>query len=217
MSNNLIRSLTLMYDDDHDNGVLCDLICLFFSSLFSYPLFFFRQFGLDNFCISSPSVVPSSPLTAVRFGRVPKREKAKILAAMQSVNARSQEKALEMELEDEAKLMSIVVKAHEDTCDYTKDKIAPLVQRARENPVYTQCTPQLVSTFKVSGIFFPTPFFIDFLFSLFRGRERGECVHVVGIEKRVAGRRHSVVVFSFLKVIFLSNQDVATRLDFAKC
>lgn len=81
--------------------------------------------------------------STVRFGRVPKREKAKILAAMQSVNARSQEKALAVELEDENKLVSTIVTAHEETCDYTRDKIAPLIQRAREDPVYTQCTPQL--------------------------------------------------------------------------
>ncbi|GAB6019756.1 Ecdysone-induced protein [Chamberlinius hualienensis] len=76
----------------------------------------------------------------VRFGRVPKREKAKILAAMQSVNARSQERALTLELEDESKLVANIVKANIETCDYTKDKIYPLLQRARENPVYSQAS-----------------------------------------------------------------------------
>ncbi|XP_050047286.1 nuclear hormone receptor E75 isoform X3 [Dermacentor andersoni] len=79
----------------------------------------------------------------VRFGRVPKREKAKILAAMQKVNASSQEKALAVELEDEMRLFETVVRAHEETCDFTSDKVAPLLERARSHPVYTLCPPQL--------------------------------------------------------------------------
>ncbi|UYV73749.1 E75 [Cordylochernes scorpioides] len=75
---------------------------------------------------------------AVRFGRVPKREKAKILAAMQKVNASSQEKALSLELEDEYRVMSIVVEAHEETCAYTKEKVAPLLDQARSCPVFAQ-------------------------------------------------------------------------------
>nr|ADR78567.1 ecdysone response nuclear receptor E75D [Agelena silvatica] len=80
---------------------------------------------------------------SVRFGRVPKREKAKILAAMQKVNACSQEKALCAELEDELRLLTTIVRAHEETCDYTRDKVAGLVEKARTQPVYTQCPPQL--------------------------------------------------------------------------
>lgn len=82
-------------------------------------------------------------MRAVRFGRVPKREKAKILAAMQKVNASSQEKALAVELEDEMRLFDTVVRAHEETCDFTSDKVAPLLERAHAQPVYTQCPPQL--------------------------------------------------------------------------
>lgn len=81
----------------------------------------------------------------VRFGRVPKREKAKILAAMQSVNAKSQEKALTLELEDEAKLVANIVKAYLDTCDYTKDKIYSVLQTARANPIYTQCSSAMMA------------------------------------------------------------------------
>lgn len=87
-------------------------------------------------------------VAAVRFGRVPKREKARILAAMQqSSHSRSQEKALAAELEDEQRLLATVVRAHLDTCDFTRDKIAPVLARARETPSYTSCPPTLVSTF----------------------------------------------------------------------
>lgn len=84
-------------------------------------------------------------LTAVRFGRVPKREKAKILAAMQKVNQNSQEKLLNEQLEDENKLLSTILQAHDETCDYTREKVAPLVERARTQPVYAQCPPSMVS------------------------------------------------------------------------
>lgn len=83
-------------------------------------------------------------IVAVRFGRVPKREKAKILAAMQKVNANSQEKALCVELEDESRLLSTIIRAHEETCDYTREKVAPLVERARTQPVFAHCPPQMV-------------------------------------------------------------------------
>lgn len=82
---------------------------------------------------------------AVRFGRVPKREKAKILAAMQKVNMNSMEKLLNAQLEDENRLLSTILQAHDETCDYTKDKVAPLVERARSQPVFAACSPQMVS------------------------------------------------------------------------
>jgi nuclear receptor subfamily 1 group D protein 3 len=52
---------------------------------------------------------------AVRFGRVPKREKAKILAAMQSVNARLAERSLPAKFANEVQLMQSVVRAHMET------------------------------------------------------------------------------------------------------
>lgn len=82
-------------------------------------------------------------MTAVRFGRVPKREKAKILAAMQKVNQNSQEKLLNEQLEDESRLLATIVQAHDDTCDYTHEKVASLIDRARTNPVYAQCPPSM--------------------------------------------------------------------------
>lgn len=89
----------------------------------------------------------------MRFGRVPKREKARILAAMQqSSHSRSQEKAVAAELEDEQRLLTTVVQAHLDTCDFTRDKVAPILVRARETPNYTACPPTLVSN-QFSNVF----------------------------------------------------------------
>lgn len=77
---------------------------------------------------------------AVRFGRVPKREKAKILAAMQSSRMKTQESKVMGELNDDAKIIDCIVRAHYDTCDYTKKKMEPFLQRAKANPKYISCS-----------------------------------------------------------------------------
>lgn len=90
-----------------------------------------------------------SPLfTAVRFGRVPKREKARILAAMQqSSSSKCTEKALAAELDDDQRLLATIARAHVDTCAFTADKVEPMLRCARETPTYTACPSTLVSTF----------------------------------------------------------------------
>lgn len=68
------------------------------------------------------------------------------MAAMQqSSNSRYMEKAVAAELDDEQRLLATVVRAHIDTCDYTRDKVEPMLRRAREQPSYTACPPTLVS------------------------------------------------------------------------
>jgi len=77
---------------------------------------------------------------AVRFGRVPKREKAKILAAMQSSRQKTQESKVMGELNDDAKIIDCIVRAHYDTCDYTRKKMEPFLQGAKANPKYISCS-----------------------------------------------------------------------------
>jgi len=77
---------------------------------------------------------------AVRFGRVPKREKAKILAAMQSSRMKTQESKVMGELNDDAKIIDCIVRAHYDTCDYTRKKMEPFLQRAKASPKYISCS-----------------------------------------------------------------------------
>jgi len=77
---------------------------------------------------------------AVRFGRVPKREKAKILAAMQSSRMKTQESKVMGELNDDAKIIDCIVRAHYDTCDYTRKKMDPFLQSAKANPKYISCS-----------------------------------------------------------------------------
>ncbi|XP_046740588.1 nuclear hormone receptor E75-like isoform X3 [Diprion similis] len=97
-----------------------------------------------QYCRLKKCIAVGMSRDAVRFGRVPKREKARILAAMQqSSHSRSQEKAVAAELEDDQRLLATVVRAHLDTCDFTREKVAPVLARARETPNYTACPPTL--------------------------------------------------------------------------
>ncbi|RWS31633.1 Nuclear hormone receptor E75-like protein [Leptotrombidium deliense] len=96
-----------------------------------------------QYCRLKKCIAVGMSRDAVRFGRVPKREKAKILAAMQKVNQNSQEKQLNEQLEDENRLLASIIEAHEETCDYTRDKVAPLMEMARTQPVYAHCPPQM--------------------------------------------------------------------------
>ena len=65
---------------------------------------------------------------------------------MQKVNANSMEKALGAVLEDEHQIAATIARAHDETCDYTRDKVTPLLEAARARPIYAQCPPQMVSS-----------------------------------------------------------------------
>ena len=68
---------------------------------------------------------------AVRFGRVPKREKAKILAAMQQCHVvKNAERVLQVELDDLAALTRNIIAAHLGTCEFTREKVEKLYERA---------------------------------------------------------------------------------------
>ena len=90
-------------------------------------------------------MIKISLFSAVRFGRVPKREKAKINAAMESSRLKNMENRVMAELADDAKIIETVVRAHFDTCDYTEEKIKPFIAKAKEEKQFTQCTG-MVST-----------------------------------------------------------------------
>ena len=87
----------------------------------------------------------NNSVSAVRFGRVPKREKAKITAAMESSRLKNMENRVMAEMADDAKIIETVVRAHFDSCDYTADKIKPFIAKATAEKQFTQCTG-MVST-----------------------------------------------------------------------
>ncbi|KAL5290567.1 E75 family protein [Megaselia abdita] len=94
-----------------------------------------------QYCRLKKCIAVGMSRDAVRFGRVPKREKARILAAMQqSTQNRGQQRALTTELDDEPRLLAAVLRAHMETCEFTKEKVASMRQRARECPSYSMPT-----------------------------------------------------------------------------
>jgi len=93
-----------------------------------------------QYCRLKKCIAAGMSRDAVRFGRVPKREKAKILAAMQSSRMKTQESKVMGELNDDAKIIDCIVRAHYDTCDYTRKKMEPFLQRAKASPKYISCS-----------------------------------------------------------------------------
>lgn len=84
---------------------------------------------------------------------MPKREKARILAAMQqSSSSRAHEQAAAAELDDAPRLLARVVRAHLDTCEFTRDRVAAMRTRARDCPTYSQPTLVSIAIFYITII-----------------------------------------------------------------
>lgn len=82
-----------------------------------------------------------SIISAVRFGRVPKREKARIEAAMQqSTRNRALTTHSWSDLEDLQHVIDTVVGAHLETCEFTRDRVREMKVRAKDCPNYTEPT-----------------------------------------------------------------------------
>merc|ERR1719430_1017467 len=113
---------------------------------------------------------------AVRFGRVPKREKAKINAAMHSSRMKNMETRVMAEMADDAKIIETVVRAHFDTCDYTAEKIKPFIAKAQAEQSYTQCSGM---TCPMKGR--PEQSFLDQFSELFMNHVRQVCTFAKSI------------------------------------
>jgi hypothetical protein len=82
---------------------------------------------------------------AVRFGRVPKKEKAKIMEQMQKVNLNSQFNYLNAILQNETNIIQQTIKAHVQTCEYTREKFERFQKKAWQKPVFVDCPAHRVS------------------------------------------------------------------------
>ena len=81
---------------------------------------------------------------AVRFGRVPKKEKAKIMEQMQKVNAQSQTSIMGSLLDNENEVLQKIIEAHIKTCEFTKSKLQVFREKAWQNPVFVDCPAHMV-------------------------------------------------------------------------
>lgn len=61
----------------------------------------------------------------------------------QSTQNRGQQRALATELDDQPRLLNAVLRAHMETCEFTREKVQSMRQRARECPTYS--SPTMVS------------------------------------------------------------------------
>jgi len=138
-------SVTMGPEDDNQNSILKGILQN--GSSFNYP--------------------------AVRFGRVPKREKAKIMAAMQNSRIRTLESNVMKEMEDERVIIDTIVSAHFDTCEYTTEKIRPFIAKARGEENLTSCTGMTCPMKGGSGR--PEQFFIDQFSDKFMDHVRQVC------------------------------------------
>lgn len=88
-------------------------------------------------------------LAAVRFGRVPKKEKARIIEQMQKVNSQSQSTALSTILQNEQDVVHAVINAHHMTCDLSLSRVSQMRDHALQLSNYINCPANMVSVFKV--------------------------------------------------------------------
>ncbi|ESN98930.1 hypothetical protein HELRODRAFT_67463, partial [Helobdella robusta] len=78
---------------------------------------------------------------AVRFGRVPKREKAKILEQMHKVNLQCREMSTtDTILSDGKEFRRLIVEAHEQTCRFTKEKLSKFIEDSRSKAYFVNCS-----------------------------------------------------------------------------
>lgn len=80
---------------------------------------------------------------------MPKREKAKILAAMQSSRMKTQESKVLTEMTDDSKIIETVVRAHYDTCDYTRNKMEPFIQKAKASQSFAVCSGSVSQALRI--------------------------------------------------------------------
>ncbi|CAD5110810.1 DgyrCDS174 [Dimorphilus gyrociliatus] len=78
---------------------------------------------------------------AVRFGRVPKKEKAKIIEQMKKINNISQKNTIDFVLENENEIGSLIIKAHKEFCKFTKDRFQAFFTAAWREPRFASCAP----------------------------------------------------------------------------
>ena len=86
----------------------------------------------------------SFPSSAVRFGRVPKKEKARIIEQMQKVNLQSATTQMSSILISTQDLVQSVIVAHKQTCDLYQEKVRMMRDIAMMKNDYVDCPAHMV-------------------------------------------------------------------------
>ncbi|VDO93111.1 unnamed protein product [Soboliphyme baturini] len=85
-----------------------------------------------QYCRLKKCIAVGMSRDAVRFGRVPKREKAKIIADMQRTSFQSRTDNLTVELEDDENIITSIVRAHADTSEILHDRVLSVLDHYRK-------------------------------------------------------------------------------------
>lgn len=85
-------------------------------------------------------------LTAVRFGRVPKKEKARIIEQMQKNTMHSQTSQMMTMFQNSRDLIQAIVTAHHHTCVFTHGNVRQMREDAIKNNNFVNCPAQMVTT-----------------------------------------------------------------------
>jgi nuclear receptor subfamily 1 group D protein 3 len=84
-------------------------------------------------------------LTAVRFGRVPKKEKARIIEQMQKNTIHSQTSQMMTMFQNSRDLIQAIVSAHHHTCVFTLSNVGQMREEAIKNNNFVNCPAHMVS------------------------------------------------------------------------
>ena len=84
-------------------------------------------------------------IPAVRFGRVPKKEKAKILEQMQKVNSTAKSAVLGAILDNPGQVIRQVIEAHMSISLFTHAKVKVMMERLWQHPEFVNCPAHMVS------------------------------------------------------------------------
>lgn len=101
----------------------------------------------DNLMIYSVRYVfktTTFSLTAVRFGRVPKKEKARIIEQMQKNTMHSQTSQMMTMFQNSRDLIQAIVTAHHHTCVFTHGNVRQMREDAIKNNNFVNCPAQMV-------------------------------------------------------------------------
>ncbi|XP_033728455.1 uncharacterized protein LOC117317690 [Pecten maximus] len=96
-----------------------------------------------QYCRLKKCIAVGMSRDAVRFGRVPKKEKARIIEQMQKMNSQTPSHQLSGVLQNPLDLVQHVIAAHRQTCAFTLDRVKSMRQAAVQTGEFVNCPAQM--------------------------------------------------------------------------
>ncbi|OWF42026.1 uncharacterized protein LOC110461666 [Mizuhopecten yessoensis] len=96
-----------------------------------------------QYCRLKKCIAVGMSRDAVRFGRVPKKEKARIIEQMQKMNSQTPNHQLTGVLQNPLDLVQHVINAHRQTCAFTLDRVKSMRQAAVQKGEFVNCPAQM--------------------------------------------------------------------------